>query len=218
LWEVPVKPSGYCGRGGLRPLFDLAEQRRAGSGGTFQHHHRPYTEIMEKSPFSKVEEHKVPVRRKWTADAVMGYLYSTSFASPALFGDRPKEFYAAARAVLAKHSDDGQFTEDNEFLIRISRTDARHDMRLRELHSTPDCCQADQRADPVPPRRLNRAARAAPARHRLDHRRAPRRSHRRVRRQVWLLPGGSRLCGESSPIVDVLPGCSPPVTRRPAGR
>jgi hypothetical protein len=41
-------------------------------------------------------------------------LYSTSFASSALFGDRLEEFDAAARAILAGHSDDGQFTEDNE--------------------------------------------------------------------------------------------------------
>jgi hypothetical protein len=76
---------------------------------------------MQESPFSNVEEHKVPVHRTWTADAVMGYLYSTSFAAPALFGGRLAEFDAAARAVLAMHGDDGQLTEDNEFLIRIGR-------------------------------------------------------------------------------------------------
>jgi trans-aconitate methyltransferase len=100
----------------------LGEQRRAG-GGTFQHHNRPYSEIMEESPFNVVEEHTVPVQRTWTADAVMGYLYSTSFAAPALFGGRLEEFDKAARAVLAGHSDDGRFTEDNEFLIRIGRRD-----------------------------------------------------------------------------------------------
>lgn len=98
----------------------LGEQRRTG-GGTFQHHNRPYSEIMEESPFNAVEEHTVQIQRTWTADAVMGYLYSTSFTSPGLFGGRLEEFDAAARAVLAGHSDDGQFTEDNEFLIRIGR-------------------------------------------------------------------------------------------------
>jgi trans-aconitate methyltransferase len=101
----------------------LGDQRRAGTAGTFQHHNRPYSEIMKESPFSMVEEYLVPVRRTWTADAVMGYLYSTSFAAPALFGDRLEEFDTTARAALAKHSDDGQFTEDNEFLIRIGRRD-----------------------------------------------------------------------------------------------
>jgi SAM-dependent methyltransferase len=72
----------------------------------------------------QVEELRVPVHRTWTADAVMGYLYSTSFAAPALFGDRLAEFDAAARAVLTGHSGTGDFGEDNEFLIRIGRRSA----------------------------------------------------------------------------------------------
>jgi trans-aconitate methyltransferase len=102
----------------------LGEKRRAGTGGTFNHHDRPYSEIMAESPFGQVEELRVPVHRTWTADAVMGYLYSTSFAAPALFGDRLAEFDAAARAVLAGHSDTDDFGEDNEFLIRIGRRSA----------------------------------------------------------------------------------------------
>ena len=98
----------------------LGEQRRA-DGGTFQHHDRPYSEILRESPFSRVEEHAVQVRRAWTADTVMGYLYSMSFATPGLFGERLAEFDAVARAVLARHSDGGQLIEDNEFLIRIGR-------------------------------------------------------------------------------------------------
>jgi trans-aconitate methyltransferase len=102
----------------------LGEQRRAGTAGIFSHHNRPYSEIMAESPFSRVEEVRVPVHRTWTADAVMGYLYSTSFASPALFGDRLDDFDAAARAVLSGHSDTGTFGEDNEFLVRIGRRSA----------------------------------------------------------------------------------------------
>jgi trans-aconitate methyltransferase len=99
----------------------LGEKRKAGAGGTFNHHDRPYSEIMAESPFGQVEEVRVPIHRTWTADSVMGYLYSTSFAAPALFGERLAEFDAAARAVLAGHSDSGEFGEDNEFLIRIGR-------------------------------------------------------------------------------------------------
>jgi trans-aconitate methyltransferase len=101
----------------------LGEQRRAGTG-TFTHHDRPYSEIMEESPFDQVEEIRVPVHRTWTADSILGYLYSTSFAAPQLFGDRLEEFEAATRATLAGHSDDDAFGEDNEFLIRIGRRSA----------------------------------------------------------------------------------------------
>lgn len=98
----------------------LGEQRRAGER-TFQHHNRPYSDIMRESPFDQVEEHTVPVTRTWTADSILGYLYSTSFAAPHLFGDRLDEFDTAVRATLAQYSDTDTFAEDNEFLIRIGR-------------------------------------------------------------------------------------------------
>jgi trans-aconitate methyltransferase len=98
----------------------LGEERRAGSG-TFKHHNRPYSEIMAESPFSQVEEIRVPVHRTWSAESVLGYLYSTTFAAPHLFGDRLGEFETSVKAALAKHSGDDTFPEDNEFLIRIGR-------------------------------------------------------------------------------------------------
>ncbi|AZK95024.1 methyltransferase domain-containing protein [Streptomyces sp. SID5473] len=97
----------------------LGEERRAGTG-TFQHHDRPYSEIMEESPFDQVEEVRVPVHRTWTEEGILGYLYSTSFAAPHLFGDRLKEFESTVRTRLADFGDDA-FPEDNEFLIRIGR-------------------------------------------------------------------------------------------------
>lgn len=106
----------------LRDLIKtfLGEQRRAGAG-TFNHHNRPYSEILRESVFDQVEEHTIPVHRAWSAEAILGYLYSTSFASRDLFGGRLPQFDAAARAVLATHSDNDSFGEDNEFLVRIGR-------------------------------------------------------------------------------------------------
>jgi trans-aconitate methyltransferase len=98
----------------------LGEQRRAGRG-IFNHHDRPYSEIMEESPFSAVEEIRIPVQRVWTTESILGYLYSTSFAAPQLFGDRLGEFEREVRAALAEFSDGDTFDEDNEFLIRIGR-------------------------------------------------------------------------------------------------
>lgn len=98
----------------------LGEERRAGRG-TFQHHNRPYSEIMRESPFSQVEEVTIPVSRTWTAESILGYLYSTSFAAPHLFGDRLEEFEKAVRATLTKFGDGDVFLEENEFVIRIGR-------------------------------------------------------------------------------------------------
>jgi trans-aconitate methyltransferase len=98
----------------------LGEQRRAGAG-VFSHPNRPYTEILEKSPFCKVEEVTIPVHRTWHAASILGYLYSTSFAARPLFGDRVGEFEAALKARLADYSDNDTFQEDNEFIIHFGR-------------------------------------------------------------------------------------------------
>lgn len=98
----------------------LGEERRAGSG-TFQHHNRPYSDIMAESPFHQVEEVRVPVQRSWTAESILGYLYSTTFAAPHLFGDRRHDFETEVKNRLAEFSDDDSFPEENEFLIRLGR-------------------------------------------------------------------------------------------------
>lgn len=98
----------------------LGEERRAGQG-TFQHHDRPYSEIMQESPFNQVEEATIPVERTWNTESVLGYLYSTTFAAPHLFGNRLGTFEERVKEVLAEHSDDDTFPESNEFLIRIGR-------------------------------------------------------------------------------------------------
>ncbi|QBI56138.1 class I SAM-dependent methyltransferase [Streptomonospora litoralis] len=98
----------------------LGEERRAGAG-TFQHHNRPYSDLLAESPFDAVEEVRVPVECTWTAESILGYLYSTSFAAPHLFGDRVKEFEAAVKHRLAEFSGDDTFPEENEFLIRLGR-------------------------------------------------------------------------------------------------
>jgi hypothetical protein len=98
----------------------LGEQRRAGNG-SFNHHERPYSGIMQESPFREVEEVTIPVRRTWTANSILGYLHSISFAAPDLFGDRLGEFDKVVKTRLAEYSDNDTFLEDNEFLIRIGR-------------------------------------------------------------------------------------------------
>lgn len=96
----------------------LGERRRAG-GGMFHHQDRPFREILRESPFGHVEEARVPVRRLWTSESIIGYLYSTSFAAPYLFGDRRGDFETALTRRLAEFSDDDTFIEHNEFVILI---------------------------------------------------------------------------------------------------
>ncbi|HEX3732026.1 MAG TPA: methyltransferase domain-containing protein [Mycobacteriales bacterium] len=98
----------------------LGEQRRAGQK-TFSHHDRPYSDILAESAFRHVEEFHVPVQRTWSSESILGYLYSTSFASRDLFGDSLSDFENTVKTMLAEHSDKDTFIEDNEFVIRIGR-------------------------------------------------------------------------------------------------
>lgn len=98
----------------------LGGERRAGSG-MFKHHDRPYSEILRESAFSTVEELRVPVARTWSRESVLGYLYSTSFAAPQLFGDRLGEFESRIADALEAFSTEDVYVEENEFLIRLGR-------------------------------------------------------------------------------------------------
>lgn len=100
----------------------LGEQRRAGDG-TFHEQRRPDIQVLRNSPFSQVEECIVPVHRTWTATSILGYLHSTTFAEPELFGDRLHEFDNAVRAALARCSDTDTFIEENEFVIHLGWRD-----------------------------------------------------------------------------------------------
>lgn len=98
----------------------LGIQRRAGSG-VFTAHDRLFSDILRESPFSDVTETTVAAPRTHTADSIIGYLHSTSFAATHQFGDRLGEFHQAIRDRLADLSDTDTFTDDNEFHILIAR-------------------------------------------------------------------------------------------------
>jgi SAM-dependent methyltransferase len=53
---------------------------------------RRYADILSQSAFSDVETISVEVERTWTADKLIGFVYSTSQASPERLGSRRAEF------------------------------------------------------------------------------------------------------------------------------
>ncbi|HST18199.1 MAG TPA: class I SAM-dependent methyltransferase [Gaiellaceae bacterium] len=59
-----------------------------------------YEQALAASPFSDVCELRVVAERTWTVDELIGFAYSTSFASPERVGDRREEFEATLRARL----------------------------------------------------------------------------------------------------------------------
>ncbi|HUK97368.1 MAG TPA: class I SAM-dependent methyltransferase [Gaiellaceae bacterium] len=62
-----------------------------------------YEQALADSPFSAVEELWSMVDRTWTVDQLIGFAYSTSFASPLRVGDRREEFESTMRSRLRPH-------------------------------------------------------------------------------------------------------------------
>lgn len=98
----------------------LGTERRAGEG-SFVHHSRPYVDILRESAFHQLEQTTFPVSRTRTVESVIGYLHSTSFAAPHLFGERLDDFQQEARRRLAAHAEDGELNDRDEFALLIAR-------------------------------------------------------------------------------------------------
>src|SRR6185312_10358908 len=80
----------------------LGPQRRAGSGN-YKVEHVPFDETFATSPFSRVERYYLTVERTPSVDEIVGYLYSTSFCSPAVLGDKRAAFEADLRQQLSAY-------------------------------------------------------------------------------------------------------------------
>jgi SAM-dependent methyltransferase len=83
----------------------LGEERRAGSSTFAASSDRvPWSErlLLAQSPFSRIEHERIAHTRQLTIDEVVGYLYSMSFSSPAVLGDRRAGFERDLRESLAQ--------------------------------------------------------------------------------------------------------------------
>lgn len=92
----------------------LGEQRRAGSGAFSVT--RRHEEFLEAAGFGLTSQHYC-AEHIWTADSIVGYLYSTSFANPVVLGDRREQFEADLRSRLAEISSEDVFPERLDFYL-----------------------------------------------------------------------------------------------------
>ena len=53
----------------------------------------------------------------WTMDGIIGYLFSTSFASRAVLGDKAEGFERDLRARLSRLSPEGRFEDEIEHSV-----------------------------------------------------------------------------------------------------
>ncbi|HYI16724.1 MAG TPA: hypothetical protein VEX37_15100, partial [Thermomicrobiales bacterium] len=74
----------------------------------------PWSEgsLFARSPFSRFEMQRIAYTRQLDIDGVVGYLYSMSFASPPVLGDRRAGFERDLRETLAAIDGGGPFDEE----------------------------------------------------------------------------------------------------------
>jgi len=101
-WAAPVREviQRYLGSG-----------RRAGRGHFVQPAER-HEEVCARSAFPNVETHVFPVERRWSYDQFVGALYSTSYCSPTVLGDRQRAFETELRETLARAVPEGEIVHN----------------------------------------------------------------------------------------------------------
>lgn len=97
----------------------LGPRRRAG-GGVFQAGER-HEAVLEKTRFGHAEVEHLYVDEAWPTEQILGFLYSTSYASKAVLGDNAEAFEQDLRNRLKALQSDGQFRKLAEYSI-ISAT------------------------------------------------------------------------------------------------
>jgi trans-aconitate methyltransferase len=107
----------------LRELIQryLGPRRPAGLLRDYTEPRRTYQEDLADSAWKDITEHRFPVTRTWTPQDVIGYLRTTSFAGPDLFGEQHAAFEDEALTLLRAHAPDGLLVEDAVFTVLLAR-------------------------------------------------------------------------------------------------
>lgn len=80
-----------------------------------------HQECLAQTPFADIKVTEFHKTHVWSADSIVGYLYSTSFASRAVLGNLRESFEDDLRERLSRLSAADQFAEEIEFSIVSAR-------------------------------------------------------------------------------------------------
>jgi ubiquinone/menaquinone biosynthesis C-methylase UbiE len=93
----------------------LGMERRAGSG-TYRAGKR-HEEVLAETPFGVPAVKHLAISETWTLDEVVGYLYSTSYASRFVLGANAEAFEDAIRTRLSSLQPSGSFEKQVEYTV-----------------------------------------------------------------------------------------------------
>lgn len=97
----------------------LGEERRAGKG-TFKESAEPWENIIRRSAFGFVESKEVKVIRTWTVECIIGWLFSSSFASREHFENQIYNFKSDITKSLLSLNPEGSFIEYANFKLLLA--------------------------------------------------------------------------------------------------
>lgn len=130
-WLQPGKPlvvlgytSIWSGTADWLPLVRtvikrwLGEKRRAGSG-EFPDAIDPHELVLINAGY-RLDEIKYQHSQTWSLDELIGNLYSTSFASPAVLGENKNAFEADLRKTLLEYDSSGTYQEQMTFYALLA--------------------------------------------------------------------------------------------------
>ncbi|MFK7777219.1 MAG: class I SAM-dependent methyltransferase [Gimesia sp.] len=96
----------------------LGPKRRAGSG-KFDDALDPHELVLINAGYT-LDEIEYQYSHTWTLDELIGNLYSTSFASPAVLGDNKSAFEADLREILLEYEKSGTYQEEMSFYALLA--------------------------------------------------------------------------------------------------
>lgn len=76
--------------------------------------------VIEKSPFQDLRSIRYGYKLKWDIPHIIGYLYSTSFCSPSLIGNKKEQFEVDLTKTLLQYNSKGMFIEDIELYALLA--------------------------------------------------------------------------------------------------
>lgn len=97
----------------------LGKERRAGKG-KFKASDEIWENILARSVFRFIKTHDVPIVRNWDVESIIGYVFSTSFAAPHLFGDLSDRFKEEVKTILLTLNPKGVFQENAVWSIVLA--------------------------------------------------------------------------------------------------
>ena len=89
----------------------LGEERKAGTTGTYTHPTKSFEEFLEESEFENFKTVSIKSERTWSIDRIVGYVYSASYVSIPVLGDKKELFEADLRKRLTELNPTGRFRE-----------------------------------------------------------------------------------------------------------